>query len=358
MEEDFRPQEIQKRLNAFLAKILKDQNYFIEDPIDLYYLTGLKLSKGLLILGKMPVLCVDGRYTSAAKALFPGRVASLEDEENILSESGRKILCFDCDKTSYARYEILKKHTKNGLVLKAVHHPTKEMREIKSFWELEILEKSASINQQALKKAFSFLKEGVTEKEVATKFMTAALELGAEKMAFDPIIAFGEHTALAHHRASSRKLKKQDPVLMDVGIVFQGYASDITRTCFFGESTGELLELRNKVISLQKRIVEKVKPGVMTSDLAAYAKSEIEKMGPYKMVHSLGHGLGLEVHEFPRISTKIPEQEILKPGMVITIEPGVYIEGLGGFREEDTLLITENGFKNFYKNFEFATVKF
>jgi Xaa-Pro aminopeptidase len=144
---------------------------------------------------------------------------------------------------------------------------------------------------------------------------------------------------------------------MDVGIVYQGYASDVTRTCFFHEGSKELVDLRTKVMSLQRQILDLIKPGVKLKDLAIFAKHAIESMGPYTMVHSLGHGLGLEVHECPRLSVKAEPEDILKPGMVITIEPGVYIEGVGGFREEDTVVVTENVFKNFYKNFEFATVK-
>ncbi len=348
---------IKERLDVVSSSLPFDKILLIEDPTDLYYLTGLKLSKGVLIIGKKPILCVDGRYTLVAKHSFPYQVASFEELEGIVKEKKPKTVYFDGDKTPYTRYESLKKHLNQEAILEAEHYPLKTLREIKSIHEIALLKKSALINQKALQKAFSFLKEGVTEQEIAKKFMIAALELGAEKTAFDPIIAFGENTALPHHRASIRKLKKHDPVLMDVGIVYQGYASDMTRTCFFHEGSKELMDLRSKVISLQQQILDFVKPGITTKDLADFAKKEIESMGPYKMVHSLGHGLGLEVHEFPRLSLKAEEETILKPGMVITIEPGIYIEGVGGFREEDTVVVTEKGFKNFYKNFEFATVK-
>jgi Xaa-Pro aminopeptidase len=348
-------QEIKKRLDDFLSSIAFGKLFIVEDPIDLYYFTGLRLSKGLLIFGNQPILCVDGRYSAVAKQTFPGRVASIDEEKNILKESGKDVICFDSEKTSYARYATIKKY---GFACESIDHLTKNLREIKSSFEIALLEKSAWINQQALNHALGCLREGITEEKIAREFMVKALELGAEKMAFDPIIAFGDHTALPHHRASTRSLKQQDPVLIDVGVMFQGYASDMTRTCFFKQGSQELAKLREELIALQKRILGKLRPGISTKELALYAKNGIETIGPYKMIHSLGHGVGLAVHEFPRLSTKLCDEDVLKPGMVITIEPGIYIEGLCGFREEDTILITENGYKNFYKNFDFATFKF
>lgn len=345
------------RMRKLLDSIPDDTIYYIEDPIDLFYLTGLKLSKGTLIIAQQPTLCVDGRYTAAAKQAGCFSVAGIDEEESVLKNCNRKVLCFDSDKTSFNQYQALINHAKHlSLDLRAIKHPLQNLRMIKSLDEIERMEASARINQQALEYAASFLKEGVTEQEIAKHFICKALDLGAEKVAFDPIVAFGENTALPHHRASSAALKKQDPVLLDVGVMYQGYASDITRTCFYDGALETLRCLREQVIALQRTLVAKVKPGVSTYLLASIAKEQIESLG-HTMLHSLGHGLGLEVHEFPRLAAKQNQDQILQPGMVITIEPGIYIEGLGGFREEDTLLITETGYKNFYKNFEFATVK-
>ena len=340
-----------QRLELLISKVPQDQLYYIEDPVDLYYLTGLKLSKGRMLVGNKTSLFVDGRYFFAAKATFPESVEPLEKLETCILESHRKTLCFDQEKTSYARYMELEKLTSRGILLKPIESPLASLRQIKSAQEILLIEKSAAINQQALQNILPKIAQGVTEQELAKEFMIQALKLGAEKMAFDPIVAFGENTALAHHRASARQLRLEDPILIDVGVMYQNYASDITRTFFYKKSSQKLLKLREQVIHLQKKIVAMVRPGVSIRDLAMYAKNAIENMGPYQFIHSLGHGLGLEVHEMPKFSLQEKEDQKLQPGMVITIEPGVYIEGLGGFRHEDLLVVTQTGCKNLYENF-------
>ena len=220
------------------------------------------------------------------------------------------------------------------------------------------MKKSAQINRDAISFAFTLLEEGVKEIEIAKEYEIFCLKNGAEKLSFEPIIAFGPNSALPHHRASDEKLKPGDIVLMDVGCFYHGYASDMTRTTFFKQANPKLFEIREFLIKLQKNLCSQVKPGVSTLFLAEEGRKAIQSYGNFPTLHSLGHGIGLSVHEFPRLSSKKTDEILLKPGMVITIEPGIYIEGVGGFREEDTVLVTEEGHYNFYKNFCFDSVKF
>lgn len=338
-----------------LQEKLRSQIYLVEDPIDLFYLTGLKLSKGSLLIADEFFLYVDGRYESVARSSFGSKVKNLENLKTDLENQTEEVF-FDPEKTLYARYLELKKSLDKKL--KPLANPLKDLQVIKSSLEIEKMRKSAQINRDAISFAFTLLEEGVKEIEIAKEYEIFCLKNGAEKLSFEPIIAFGPNSALPHHRASDEKLKPGDIVLMDVGCFYHGYASDMTRTTFFQQANPKLFEIREFLIKLQKNLCRQVKPGVSTLFLAEEARKAIQSYGNFPILHSLGHGIGLSVHEFPRLSSKKSDEILLKPGMVITIEPGIYIEGVGGFREEDTVLVTEEGHYNFYKNFCFDSVKF
>ena len=224
-----------------------------------------------------------------------------------------------------------------------------EARMIKDSDEIENIRRAASITKFAILEAQKSLKEGITEKEVAAKFNYAAQLFGADGLAFDTIVSFGKNAALPHHMPDSTRLTPGSFVLMDVGAKVNNYCADITRTIIFKEEKAEHLDKMKEMLSIVKNAqltaIKKIKPGMKGNAIHRIAEQYINSAanGKYKgtFIHSLGHSVGIEVHDGQGFSPSATE--ILKPGMVITAEPGIYIEGFGGVRIEDDILVTDEG---------------
>lgn len=343
-----------------IQKYLRKQDcdaLIIDEPIDLFYLTDIELSLGrLLILHNKAVLFVDGRYfeacrkkTSLPVVLTSGygkNSAFAATLEKILPKG--KILSFDGITESYQNFTDLKKLARGCWSLKALIDPVKKARAIKDADEIEALRKAAKLGAKGFDHVLTLLKEGITERKVAHQLEIFWLEKGGEKCAFPPIIAFGENTSQPHYRSGERRLKQGDIVLIDIGVVLKKYNSDMTRTLFFGDPDPKLLEIYSVVREAQALALERCVPGTKIKDVDGAARDFIAKKGfGNYFPHGLGHGVGLEIHELPLVKRLISyEEEILAPGMVITIEPGIYLPGLGGVRLEDTIVINEKGYEN------------
>lgn len=345
---------IKKKL-TLLQKKLKGECFIFEEYYDLFYLTHLKISKGALVIGREIALFVDGRYEECARKHFPGKVLLWDTFKEWLKEQKIQELYFDPSKTSYERYLILKQMAKS---VKASWNPLRELRMIKTPQEVELIEKSAQLLMKCFLYVKSFLKEGVTEKEVAKALEIYALQEGADKLSFESIIAFGPNSAMPHYRAGEAVLRKNTLVLIDIGVVVEGYASDMTRVVFFGKVEPRLLAIYDLVGKVHQEVLKHVKPGVSVKKLDAIARDYIAAHGGYPILHNLGHGIGLEVHEYPTLGIRTPQEVKLKKNMVVTIEPGIYVPDLGGVRHEDMILIEEGGFRNFYKNLYSDKVSF
>ncbi|MCD6373024.1 MAG: aminopeptidase P family protein [Thermococcus sp.] len=224
----------------------------------------------------------------------------------------------------------------------------KELRIIKTPEEIEIIEAACKIADMAMMAALEEISEGKREREIAAKMEYVMKMNGAEKPAFDTIIASGWRSALPHGVASDKRIEKGDLVVIDEGALYHRYHSDTTRTIVLGTPTEKQKDMYQAVLEAQMKGVEAARPGITAKELDTIVREVINEYGyGDKFIHSTGHGLGLEIHEWPRVS-QFDETE-LKPGMVITIEPGVYIPKLGGVRIEDTILITENGARRLTK---------
>ncbi|WP_371807518.1 Xaa-Pro dipeptidase PepQ [Thermococcus sp. CX2] len=224
----------------------------------------------------------------------------------------------------------------------------REMRIIKTREEIDVIKAACKIADMAMMVAVEEISEGKREREIAAKMEYAMKVNGAEKPAFDTIVASGWRSALPHGVASDKRIEKGDLVVIDEGALYKHYHSDITRTIVVGNPNPKQREIYEIVLEAQKKAVEAAKPGMTAKELDSVARSVIEEYGygDY-FIHSTGHGVGLEIHEWPRVSQQ--DDTELKPGMVITIEPGIYIPKFGGVRIEDTVLITENGAKRLTK---------
>jgi Xaa-Pro aminopeptidase len=330
-------------------KTWKADGCLIENPLDLFYLTGLQLSLGILVVHLAKVkLFVDGRYIEFAKKNSPFPVELLS--QNTVSAFLRPIrtLVFDSYWATVLRHDQLKQLYTG--VLQEVPQPLRELRLIKDAAELKLMKKSAAVVWKGFEHIRKSLETGITEKELALSFEIFCRKQGAEKLSFDPIIAFGKNSAYPHYRPGNVKLKKDQLVLIDIGVVVDHYHSDMTRTVFFGKPNPQLVLLETVVKKAHDAALKIYKNGTKIGDLDKAARHVIEKAGLQELIlHSLGHGIGLETHEFPRLKYRGEDHNVtLQEGMVITIEPGLYLPGTGGIRYEDTIAITSKGYTNFY----------
>ncbi|MGH9427305.1 MAG: M24 family metallopeptidase, partial [Terriglobia bacterium] len=216
-----------------------------------------------------------------------------------------------------------------------------EIAAVKDDYEIESIRQAVRITDEVFKQVLGIMREGIRENEVAAEIAYRHRKLGAEADAFEPIVASGTRGALPHARASQKVIQKGDMVTLDLGCRYQGYHSDLTRTVSVGEPSEELKRMYRVVRDAQEKALASARSGMKAKSLDAVARKHIVSQGLGKYFsHSLGHGLGLEVHELPRISKL--SKDTLKSGNVITVEPGVYVPGVGGVRIEDDVVI-QNG---------------
>ncbi|QVL55743.1 MAG: aminopeptidase P family protein [Simkaniaceae bacterium] len=326
------------------------EGFVIENPTDLAYFSGIKLSRGRLLVDlKTATLFVDGRYKEIAKKGSPYPVKDFKEKafkESLAKLKEATVFGFDTSLTVAAHRELKKAFVKRSL--KGVDHPTFAVRMVKDRSELILLQKSADLLWKGFQYVRKKLKVGMRESELALEFEFYVKKWGAEALSFDPIIAFGENSALPHHHTGQRKLKRGDVVLMDMGVILNGYASDMTRIVFFGEVPKRIQEIYKLVRKAHQAALDACKAGVPVALLDTVARKSMGKEEKH-FIHALGHGIGLDVHESPRVSAQ-SAKEILQEGMVITIEPGIYLPNVGGIRYEDMVLITKTGHRNLFKN--------
>jgi len=343
-----------KALSTLKLSLGTEEALLIENPIDLLYLLGKQISLGtLLILPHAAHLFVDGRYFAAFSKLTEIQTHPAEKGGFIqfCKQAHFKTLYFDSEYTSYDRYASLKE--KIEAVLTPKPHPLKKLRMIKSKAEVAALHQSSALLISVYEAFLKTPKLGLSEKQIAASFKKLAFEMGADSLSFEPIMASGENGAYPHHRPSDRILKNGEALLIDIGICKNQMQSDMTRMVFYGTVPPRLLKMHDEVLEAHSAALAQCKPGTPIGMLDQIVRDVFKKYGDESLyTHSLGHGLGLETHEPPRISLSGMDKELLlEPGMVITIEPGLYQEGLGGIRHEDLILITDSGYENFYPEY-------
>lgn len=340
------------RLKIELKKAKLDA-CLIENPLDLFYFTGLKLSSGRLLISETETeLIVDGRYFQMAEENSPFKTA-LDSPQKFLDFCQKhKVarLGFDGRHTSYDHFLLLEKWKKQEMELVAASSFLRSARAIKDRQEIAKMKKSAALLWEGFQFISKALKKGVTEKELSRRFEIFCLEKGADRLSFEPIIAFGPSSAMPHYRSQNVALKDGDAVLIDIGIVLDNYHSDMTRMVFFKKKDAYLSRLYEIAKKSQKSALKLCRPGVKFKELDLAARKVMREDKVEELfVHSLGHGIGLETHEFPRIKYNGDDKDVvLESGMVFTIEPGLYVPGKGGVRYEDTIVITPNGYVNLY----------
>lgn len=326
----------------------------ITDPKHVYYLTGFASNPherflGLvLVQGEEPTLIVPSLDEEAATAASTVKnIVTHQDTDNpyvILKKYLPRTMNnfgIEKDHLSLSRYEELV-HYAEAKNFVDIGPLLRELRVRKAPHEVERMKVAANLIEEVLRRGLTHVKEGVTEVELVAEMEYQMKKLGASGPSFDTMVLSGPNTALPHGVPGSRKLAYGDLLMFDMGVYVNGYASDITRTFAFGELSPELTKVYNTVLEANLKGIESVKPGVTLGsvDLAA-RQVTIDAGYGERFLHRLGHGLGIDVHEYPSVHGA--NQELLTEGMAFTIEPGIYVPGLGGVRIEDEVIVTAGG---------------
>jgi len=293
----------------------------------------------------LKVLKTDSNSLSLSTYLNPVRNINLATRHNIISNGVKSLkvrrVGFEEDFLTYQQYLDFKKRLK-GIELKPLLNIVEKIREVKEEEEIAKILRAAEITDEGFNYILPSIKLGVREEEIANKLSYFLISRGAERTAFSPIVASGERSAWPHWTAGRKRLERGDLIILDFGAVFQGYCSDFTRTVVLGKASREQKKIYYAVAEAQKEALEKVEKGIRCSSLDRIARKSLGKRGYSKFFgHNLGHGVGVSVHERPSLSAK--NKSKLKAGMVLTIEPGIYIPNLGGVRIEDMVLVTKTG---------------
>jgi Xaa-Pro aminopeptidase len=315
------------------------------------YLSGFSGSAGvLLITGKSAVLVTDFRYQDQiAQELFPEIIGVIDGSpyDRFMADGligPGMAVGFQEGYTSVAAFENLKKRLKK-VKLEKTGSMLGDLAMIKTPEEIASIKKAADIAAKVYKQILTIVKPGMRENEVAMEISYLGRKFGSEGDAFGIIVASGPRGSLPHGRASAKKIKKGEMVTLDFGCIFNGFNSDMTRTFAVGKPTDEARAIYDIVLRAQKMGVAAARAGITGKDLDDVCRAEITTAGyGAEFGHGTGHGLGIEVHEGPGVSFR-GEKQVLAPGMVVTIEPGIYIPNRCGVRIEDDVAITETGCK-------------
>ncbi|MHC8516947.1 M24 family metallopeptidase [Sporosarcina sp. ITBMC105] len=311
------------------------------------YITGFTGSSGVAVISANDaVFITDFRYTEQAAEQVKG-FRIVKHERTIIEEVAAQVqemniqtLGFEKDDVTFGMYELY--NEKVQAELKPVSGIIEKLRMIKSAEEIEILKDAAKIADDAFAHICTFIKPGVSELEVSNELEMFMRKQGATSSSFDIIVASGERGALPHGVASAKIIQSGELVTLDFGASYNGYISDITRTVAVGEPSEQMREIYEITRAAQQKALEEIKPGMTGIEADAIARDYIKSKGYGEAFgHSTGHGIGLEVHEGPALSFR--SETVLVPNMAVTVEPGIYVPGVGGVRIEDDIIITEEG---------------
>lgn len=344
-----------ERLNKVVPLLEKEHvdAFLVQSPANVSYLSGFNNEEAfLLISSKIAYLATDFRYIEQAhREASKGFKVILLDRQGLvftLAKLARrhrlKRIGFESEHTSCHFYTTLLKSLRynKGIVLKGVRGLIESLRVVKDHNEIAMLRRSAAIAAESFVAIKKMIRPGMSELDVQRELEYILKKRGSQKPAFDIIIASGMRSAMPHCRPDETKIRNNDLVLIDMGAVYKGYHSDLTRPIFLGKIPAFVKRIGAIVLEAQLAGLKAVRPGIETSSVDRACRQVIEREGYGRYFgHSAGHGVGREIHEAPRLSSK--DKRILEPGMVVTVEPGIYLEGRFGIRIEDMALVTENG---------------
>ena len=323
----------------------------VHDPSNMFYLTEGYTGEGLVYISETSrVIVTDFRYTEQAELQAPGfRVMMTEKGRNhnqILAElvkaDGITELKAETNYLSVDAFEAIRGALGEEISCVPLNQVPQLLRQVKTPAEIVAIRKACDITSEAFDAILPKIRPGMTEKELQIELDFTMLRLGADEFAFDTIIASGENGSLCHAIPGSRTLKNGDMITMDFGAKVGGYCSDMTRTVALGQPSDEMRKVYDTVLRAQSMCEDALMAGKVCSEIDKLARDYIDARGyAGRFGHGLGHSVGIDIHEDPRLSQTC--NDVLKAGIVITVEPGIYLPGVGGVRIENTCLVKENG---------------
>lgn len=339
-----------KRISK-LRKVLQDHGLeamLITSGINRRYLSGFTGSSGyVLVTGDDCYLLTDFRYmTQAAEQAAGVKVVEhgpkfIDTIRELLPAGENVRIGFEQEDVTFSAYTAYAEALKEAVLI-PVSKAVENLRTFKDQEELAVMGRAADLADATFSHILNVIKPGMTERDVDLEMEFYMRTHGATSSSFDTIVASGERSAMPHGVASSRVIKGNEFVTFDFGALLDGYCSDVTRTIALGSPDPKLKEIYDIVLEAQLHALAHIKPGMTGRECDALARDIIVRYGYGEYFgHSTGHGLGMEVHEWPRLS-KLSD-EVMEPGMVVTVEPGIYLPGIGGVRIEDDIVITESG---------------
>jgi Xaa-Pro aminopeptidase len=332
-----------------VQKAVVDENldaFMVSSEYNLTYLTGYTGSNGLLLIYKnqKPIFYTDFRYEEQIKHEVKGCQIKILNR-NLIEEfppddiKDVKILGFEASSLTYRNYLSLANQLKNNVQLVAKENIVEKLRMIKDDDELSLIRHAARYTDEIFNYILSLIKPGVTEKDLSSEINYQLMKKGW--LAFPAIVAFGKNSAMPHARPTVAKLKKNDVIVFDLGLRFQNYCSDMTRTVVWGKASKKVKEIYKIVLEAQSAAISLIKDGVQAKIVDQEARRIIEKYGYGKFFgHGLGHGVGIVVHELPILSSR--SIDVLRINQVVTVEPGIYLPDEFGIRIEDLIVIKKN----------------
>ncbi len=320
----------------------------VSNPVNIKYLLGVEADGILLITRKENIFITSALYTEAVNSVLTIDDEIIVSDFNEISEYDYENFFLFCENVgfeenylTYAKYkQYMHQYKINNFV--ETELLIEKHRTIKDEEEIKCIEEACKITDKCFEHLLTFIKKGQTEKEIATEITRFFKANGAEGNSFDPIVASGENSAMPHAVPTDRKIQSGDVITIDMGCVYKGYCSDMTRTIFVDFVQDYIKDIYDLVLKNQKMIIREMQEGSNTKTLFRMVNSDF-KINGFDLIHALGHGVGLEVHEIPRLGERT--EVLLKENMVVTDEPGIYIPGKFGIRIEDTILIKKNGCK-------------
>ena len=325
----------------------------ISTPENRRYISGFTGSAGYLVVSREEaILATDFRYTEQAGGQAPGFESVKAGRDwswflDLLKERSFKKVGFESQQMTVASYSQLTsvlKDLSNRPSLVAVSGMVESLRTIKDQEEIALLQKAVDIADAAMEAVSRAIEPGETEREVAWRMEKAMRELGADSLSFGTIVAAGPNGAMPHHRPTDRPIRAGEPIVIDMGARVGGYCSDLTRTVCIGEPDAMFRKIYDIVLGAQLTAIENVGVGMTGHDADGLARTVISEAGYGETFgHSLGHGVGLFIHEGPVLGPN--SQNVLEEGMVFAVEPGIYISGWGGVRTEDVVQLGKDGAK-------------
>ncbi len=323
----------------------------VHDPSNMFYLTEGYSGEGLVYIStERRVIVTDFRYTEQASRQAPDFEVIMTDKDHkanqivagLVRDGKITELKAETNWLSVDSYEALRAAVGEEVSCVPLAGAPQKLRQIKTPSEVLAIRKACDITSEAFSAVLPKIREGMTEKELQIELDFTMLRLGAEGLAFSTIIAAGENGSLPHAIPGDRKIRTGDMITMDFGAKVGHYCADMTRTVAFGKPSDEMRKIYETVLRAQTMCEDSLSAGKICSDIDKLARDYIDARGyAGRFGHGLGHSVGIDIHEEPRLSTTC--SDVLKAGVVITVEPGIYVPGLGGVRIENTCLVKENG---------------